>query len=126
MKNQRRENGVSTTGRTNKRAKKDVQSKLKVVVKEEKVEEEQEHIGSKLRDSLVGEKEPDWALTHWNEHSYDWLWLGSVVDYEQMSWGSVWEMGLMGETFNKLYGDVVWDDDIWNLRTQIPSSSCTN
>ena len=67
MKNQRRENGVSTTGRTNKRAKKDVQSKLKVVVKEEKVEEEQEHIGSKLRDSLVGEKEPDWALTHWKD-----------------------------------------------------------
>ena len=50
-------------------------------------------------------------------------WLGSVVD-EQMSWGSTWfpgwDMDFMGEAFSALYSDVVWDDDIWNLKKEIP------
>ncbi|KAK4263799.1 hypothetical protein QN277_029170 [Acacia crassicarpa] len=117
MRNQKRVNVASTIGR--KRAKKEIQ---KLTVKEEKPDEHE----SQCRDSGSGENDSGWILTHWDEHSYDWLWLGSVVDYEQMSWGSVWDMGLAGEAFSKLYGDVVWDDDIWNLRTQIPSSSCTN
>ncbi|GAU14832.1 hypothetical protein TSUD_50440 [Trifolium subterraneum] len=50
-------------------------------------------------------------------------WLGGVVD-EQMSWGSTWfpgwDMDFMGESFNSLYSDVVWEDDIWNLKNEIP------
>lgn len=60
---------------------------------------------------------------NWNWEEY-MPWLGGVVD-EQMSWGSTWfpgwDMDFMGEAFNNaLYNDVVWDDDIWNLKNQIP------
>jgi hypothetical protein len=57
---------------------------------------------------------------NWEEYM---PWLGGVVD-EQMSWGSTWfpgwDMDFMGEAFNALYSDVVWDDDIWNLKNEIP------
>jgi hypothetical protein len=56
---------------------------------------------------------------NWNWEEY-MPWLGGVVD-EQMSWGSTWfpgwDMDFIGEAFNN---DVVWDDDIWNLKNQIP------
>lgn len=51
---------------------------------------------------------------------------GVVVD-EQMSWGLLWfpcwDMEFMGDAYNQLYSDVVWEDDIWNLKsiTQIPN-----
>ncbi|CAL5419172.1 unnamed protein product [Camellia sinensis] len=45
--------------------------------------------------------------------------LWSVAD-EQMSWGSFWcpswDMECLGEAYNALYSDVVWDDDIWDLK----------
>lgn len=63
----------------------------------------------------------------WNnreEYMPSWLGGSSIVD-EQMSWGSTWFPGwdmdfMMGEAFNSLYSDVVWDDDIWNLKNEIP------
>ncbi|XP_058737830.1 uncharacterized protein LOC131609994 [Vicia villosa] len=63
----------------------------------------------------------------WNnreEYMPSWLGGGSIVD-EQMSWGSTWFPGwdmdfMMSEAFNSLYSDVVWDDDIWNLKNEIP------
>jgi len=62
-------------------------------------------------------------VVNWNWEEY-MPWLGGVVD-EQMSWGSTWfpgwDMDFIGEAFNNaLYNDVVWDDDIWNLKNQIP------
>ncbi|PQQ08111.1 uncharacterized protein Pyn_04431 [Prunus yedoensis var. nudiflora] len=45
---------------------------------------------------------------------------GAVVD-EQMSWGSIWmpfwDVEFMGEAHYGLFSDVIWDDDIWGLRT---------
>ncbi|XP_061994281.1 uncharacterized protein LOC133712193 [Rosa rugosa] len=56
---------------------------------------------------------------------------GSVWLDEQMSWGSVWsplwDVEFMGEAHYGLFSDhVVWDDDIWGLRTtskEIPISN---
>ncbi|CAB4300062.1 unnamed protein product [Prunus armeniaca] len=52
---------------------------------------------------------------------------GAVVD-EQMSWGSIWmpfwDVEFMGEAHYGLFSDVIWDDDIWGLRTtkEVPNS----
>ncbi|OAY47294.1 uncharacterized protein LOC110618076 [Manihot esculenta] len=47
-------------------------------------------------------------------------WLGGVVD-EQMSWGSIWlpfwDVQYMGEACTEMFSDVVWDYDLWNLRS---------
>lgn len=51
-----------------------------------------------------------------------------MVGDEQMSWGTCWcpfwDMELMGEAYNDLYSDVVWDEDIWDLKAikEIPNS----
>lgn len=56
-------------------------------------------------------------LADWEEGTRRW----SVAD-EQMSWGSFWCPSwdideYLGEAYNDaLYGDVVWDYDIWDLR----------
>ncbi|XP_010551267.1 PREDICTED: uncharacterized protein LOC104821934 [Tarenaya hassleriana] len=45
---------------------------------------------------------------------------GGDVD-EQMSWGTVWmpfwDVEFVGRNYGVLFNDVLWDDDIWNLRT---------
>ncbi|KAJ0095259.1 hypothetical protein Patl1_14966 [Pistacia atlantica] len=50
----------------------------------------------------------------------EWPWLKGVVD-EQMSWGYYclpnWGVEFMAEAYNALFSDVVWDDDIWNLKS---------
>lgn len=50
----------------------------------------------------------------------EWPWLKGVVD-EQMSWGYYclpnWCVDFMAEAYNALFSDVVWDDDIWNLKS---------
>lgn len=57
----------------------------------------------------------------------EWPWMNGVVD-EQMCWGSFWlpnwDVEFVGKAYNVLYGDVVWDDDIWDLKgiTQVPNS----
>ncbi|KAL2546429.1 uncharacterized protein Fot_15682 [Forsythia ovata] len=55
-------------------------------------------------------------MMEWNE----WGSLWSAVD-EQMSWATCWcpfwDMELMGDAnYNELYSDVLWDDDIWDLK----------
>ncbi|KAK9934743.1 hypothetical protein M0R45_021877 [Rubus argutus] len=50
--------------------------------------------------------------------------VGSIWLDEQMSWGSIWspfwDVEFMGEAHYELFSDhVVWDDDIWGLRTTI-------
>lgn len=50
--------------------------------------------------------------------------VGSIWLDEQMSWGSIWspfwDVEFMGEAHYGLFSDhVVWDDDIWGLRTTI-------
>ncbi|KAK9277212.1 hypothetical protein L1049_006751 [Liquidambar formosana] len=49
----------------------------------------------------------------------EWPWSSGMVD-EQMSWGSCWlphwGVEFMGDAYNVLYGDVAWDDDIWDLK----------
>ncbi|KAK4260848.1 hypothetical protein QN277_003912 [Acacia crassicarpa] len=59
---------------------------------------------------------------NWDDEN--WAWIGHFVD-EQMSWGSVWfpfwDIDFSGDAFGAFYGDVVWDDDIWNLKEEIPN-----
>lgn len=50
-----------------------------------------------------------------------WCWLrGREVD-EQMSWGYMtmpkWGVEFVDECYGDVFGDVVWDFDIWNLKT---------
>ncbi|KAK7280478.1 hypothetical protein RJT34_25542 [Clitoria ternatea] len=95
-----------------KKAKKEGEQKVVVVVKEEERKEMVHH--------HQGAKDVVMMGLNWEEYM---PWLGGVVD-EQMSWGSTWfpgwDMDFMGESFSALYNDVVWDDDIWNLNSQIP------
>lgn len=113
MKRQRSEGPVATMGK----------KKVKREVEKKKEEEKRES-----RESWSGQTDTGSGLTHWEEYYYNgnWPWTCGFVD-EQMSWGSVWlpiwDMDFMGEAFDALYSDVVWDDDIWNLRNQIPIPS---
>ncbi|XP_054801030.1 uncharacterized protein LOC129305118 [Prosopis cineraria] len=75
-------------------------------------EEEEKEGKQKVEENVLGW--PSWD----DDHDY-WPWIGDFVD-EQMSWGSVW-IPFLDEAFGALYGDVVWDDDIWNLKKEIPN-----
>lgn len=64
----------------------------------------------------------------WDEWPCSW----AAVD-EQMSWGTCWSPSwdmefIDGETFHALYDDVVWEDDIWDLKDikNVPSSSSSS
>lgn len=85
-------------------------------VKEEEVEEEKGDGGGSMAVVLQ-------SVLAWEEEP----WVASGVVDEQMSWGLLWhpgwDMELMGEAYNQLYSDVVWEDDVWNLKsiTEIPN-----
>ena len=111
---------ASTVKMEKKKAKREVDQKVRKIEEEEKEGgRDFGFVGSGVADNnLIG--------VNWED---DWRWLlGSVVD-EQMSWASVWspvwDMDLMGDAFSSLYNDVVWDDDIWNLKKEIPIPSQT-
>lgn len=75
-----------------------------------------------IREGVISSNVMSW--NNREEYMPSWLRGSSIVD-EQMSWGSTWFPGwdmdfMMGEAFNSLYSDVVWDDDIWNLKNEIP------
>ncbi|KAI4357816.1 hypothetical protein L6164_001740 [Bauhinia variegata] len=61
------------------------------------------------------------------EENWPGAWLQSELVDEQMSWGSlwcpVWDLDFNAEAFGTLYSDVLWDDDIWNLKKEIPNPS---
>ncbi|KAK1374590.1 hypothetical protein POM88_030783 [Heracleum sosnowskyi] len=71
----------------------------------------------------------DIVLTEWEEwcssSSWSWSWSWMVGD-EQMCWDACWcpfwDVELMGKVYEDMYNDVVWDDDIWDLKciNQIP------
>ncbi|KAF7827815.1 uncharacterized protein G2W53_018979 [Senna tora] len=90
----------------------------RMVKKEEK--RESRDFGSEFGSA---EKDSGRVWSTWEELYSSWAWQSNVVD-EQMSWGSVWlpvwDLDIVGEAFDALYSDVVWDDDIWDLRNQIP------
>lgn len=50
-------------------------------------------------------------------------WLIGGLD-EVMSWGSVWlpfwDVEFISQNYDALFSDVVWDDDIWNLKSINP------
>ncbi|GMI87832.1 hypothetical protein HRI_002452500 [Hibiscus trionum] len=50
---------------------------------------------------------------YWEE----WQWEAD----EQMPWASVWspmwDMDYVDRAYGALFGDVAWDDDIWDLKT---------
>ncbi|ESQ28419.1 hypothetical protein EUTSA_v10019384mg [Eutrema salsugineum] len=52
------------------------------------------------------------------------LWGGGVV--EEMTWSTVWlpfwDVEFVGRNYNLLFSDVLWDDDIWNLKNLTHSS----
>lgn len=58
----------------------------------------------------------------WNEDDVVWPCICDFSD-ELMSWGSIWIPFLDEAAFTALYGDVVWDDDIWGLKKEIPIPS---
>ncbi|KAF7808881.1 ribonuclease h protein [Senna tora] len=53
------------------------------------------------------------VMMNWEIDQHNW-----IVD-EEMPWGSIW-LPLWDMDFTFFYNDVVWDDDIWDLNTQIP------
>ncbi|KAJ8570151.1 hypothetical protein K7X08_006728 [Anisodus acutangulus] len=92
---------------------------------EVKTEEEQRNInggGSVVKEmELMG----DQCDNNWINK---WICSWNMVD-EQMSWGTcwspIWDIEFMGEAYvNNLYNDVLWDDDVWDLKAikEVPSS----
>ncbi|KAI4313923.1 hypothetical protein L6164_026865 [Bauhinia variegata] len=65
-------------------------------------------------------------MVGWNLEE-NWAWLQDGLVDEQMSWSSawcpVWDVDFNAEAFGSLYNDVFWDDDIWNLKKEIPNPS---
>ncbi|CAI9785383.1 unnamed protein product [Fraxinus pennsylvanica] len=75
-----------------------------------KVVEDQKELEAKESDMMMSEEMMEWD---------EWGSLWSEVD-EQMSWATCWcpfwDMELIGDAYNELYSDVLWDDDIWDLK----------
>lgn len=94
---------------TKKKAKREVEKRKEEV---EKVEEERRELGRDQPGFAVADYEMGWE-------EYYCPWLGGAVD-EQMSWGSLWlpfwDVEFMCEDYSAFFGDVAWDDDIWNVR----------
>ncbi|KAK4410314.1 hypothetical protein Sango_0104400 [Sesamum angolense] len=74
----------------------------------------------KQEEKVVEEVEVSFPVA---EEMAEWAGLWSGVD-EEMAWASCWwpfwEMEIMGDPFDALYGDVWWGFDIWDLK-----GSCT-
>ncbi|KAB1221064.1 hypothetical protein CJ030_MR3G018951 [Morella rubra] len=99
----------ATMSMTKKKAKREVgKGKEEVGEVEEGRREDRDQTGLLVAESVIG----------WEEHYCPWL--GGAVD-EQMSWGSfwlpVWDIEFISEAYSTFFGDVVWDDDIWNMRS---------
>ncbi|KAF5468566.1 hypothetical protein F2P56_012709 [Juglans regia] len=88
-------------------------AKREVEIKEEDVGE-QRRKGSDDSASRFVAAAPE-NVMGWEEYC---PWLGGAVD-EQMSWGSFWlpfwDVEFICEAYTTFFGDVVWDDDIWNV-----------
>lgn len=99
------------TSMTKKKAKREVEKRKEEVLG--KVEEERRELGRDQPGFAVADYEMGW------EEEYYCPWLGGAVD-EQMSWGSLWlpfwDVEFMCEDYSAFFGDVAWDDDIWNVR----------
>lgn len=98
------------------------EQKVSMMMEEKKEIKDMGEETTTIREGVISTNVMSWN----NREEYMPSWLGgsSIVD-EQMSWGSTWFPGwdmdfMMGEAFNSLYSDVVWDDDIWNLKNEIP------
>ncbi|KDP29410.1 hypothetical protein JCGZ_18331 [Jatropha curcas] len=86
-----------------------------------------EELEEERKNGACGGGEPSTGVVesclNWEELA--WLRRG-VVD-EQMSWGSIWlpfwDVEYMGEACSEMFSDVVWDYDIWNLKSiqQVPN-----
>lgn len=89
---------------------------------------ESERIGKKAAAEKRCEEEEvgdggDGGLTE-EEIWEEWLWRwgeGVVQVDEEMWWGTCWDpcwdVGIMGrEAYNELYNDVLWEDDVWDLK----------
>ncbi|WOH15490.1 hypothetical protein DCAR_0935031 [Daucus carota subsp. sativus] len=78
---------------------------------------EEEVVGGERAD-FVAVEAGEVELMEWEEWcSSSNVWM---VGDEQMSWGTswwpCWDIEFMGEAYDDLYSDVVWDDDIWDLK----------
>lgn len=103
--------------------------KVKRVVEKqsEEVKIEEEHRENNGGGDVVKEVELMGECDNWiNEWLCSWSNDNVVVD-EQMSWGTcwspVWDMEFLGEAYINLYNDVLWDDDVWDLKAikEVPS-----
>lgn len=98
---------TTTVSMTKKKAKREVEKEKEEVVKVEEDQERSEGRELGLAENVMG-------LEEWCP------WLGDAADIEQMSWGSAWlpcwDVEFMCQSYSVFFGDVVWDDDIWNLR----------
>lgn len=104
---------ISTTTSTKKKGKTRVDKKKKEVVGKEIIEEKREN-DRELAETLEGEEVM--MVMDWDERP---CLLCEVV--EQMSWGTCWspfweKMDLMAEARHAFHSEVVWDDDIWELK----------
>jgi len=118
MKRQRNVEGAatrtetaSTMSMTKKKAKSEVEKRKEEVGK---VEEEEERREGRYQSWFTVAENDQMG---WEEYC-PWT-LGGAVD-EQMSWGSLWlpfwDVEFMCEAYSTFFGDVAWDDDIWNVR----------
>lgn len=118
MKRQRGSKVIGNNYGEKKKAKRVVEKQSEEVKSEE---EQRKHGGG----NVVKEVELMGECDNWiNEWLCSWS-NDNVVD-EQMSWGTcwspVWDMEFL-EAYINLYNDVLWDDDIWDLKAikEVPS-----
>ncbi|KAL7110578.1 hypothetical protein ACP275_05G034700 [Erythranthe tilingii] len=84
----------------------DLQTAVKEAVPEKVVEEEEEAEG--VVAAVLEELAADWAdLCSGVEEEMPWA----------SSWIPFWEMEPTGDAYEALYGDVLWDFDIWDLKS---------
>ncbi|XP_059315950.1 uncharacterized protein LOC132066749 [Lycium ferocissimum] len=121
MKRQRGSKMIGNNYEEKKKAKRVVEKQCEEVKKEE---EQRENNGG---GNVVKEVELMADQCDNNNWINEWLCSWNMGD-EQMSWGTcwspVWDMEFMGEAYKNLYNDVLWDDDIWDLKAikEVPSS----
>ena len=131
MKRQRSVNNVANISNPPKFEGKSVETAARVTVGKKKAKiSDADHKKEEENSVDMGLAGPtdNYSVMGWNWEEFSWPspWLGD----EQMCWGSVWlpvwDMDFIGDAFSFLYNDVVWDDDIWNLRKEIPIPSHEN
>lgn len=88
--------------------------------KAKKMKNEEIAVGGARMEDYMAVAAMDIVLMEWEEWcSCSTAWM---VGDEQMSWGTcwcpLWDVEFLGKAaYEDMYNDVVWDDDIWDLKS---------